>query len=399
MTAIVSSRTNLEREADEVTRPDAPKAIPFYDRLRYRGDGTARDLRIDFLRGVAIVVMVSNHLTARSWINTVTQGRIYASAAEGFIVLSGLVLGMVSLGRVKKLGLKEATKKLVERAWTLYKATMVLSVVALAATFIHPGAARPLFDEMPATGFRLAWALPTMHLEPRILDILQLYVYCLAGAPILLWALERGYGLAVTAGSIAIWYVHQRHPYAMSLESFGRDHSYFSLASWQLLFVVSFVAGYHRAPIAKVWSKIPRPVLFLVTIPAVVYLAKLNQKDVVLGVWPVGASARIDWLALTDRSLLGGIRIVTLSALFPLMFLVVDAFWRPLERTLGRFLIPLGQNSLYVFLVHVPFVVLWFALPKMAGSTGLLATAGQLAVLSTVYVMVSRKVLFNVVPR
>ena len=47
-----------------------------------------RDLRIDFLRGIAIVSMVFNHLESSSYFSAINRGHIYASAAEGFVFLS-----------------------------------------------------------------------------------------------------------------------------------------------------------------------------------------------------------------------------------------------------------------------------------------------------------------------
>jgi len=66
-----------------------------------------RDLRLDFLRGIAICFMSVNHLESNSYFNNLTQGHIYASAAEGFVFLSGFVLGMVTLGRIKKGGWRD----------------------------------------------------------------------------------------------------------------------------------------------------------------------------------------------------------------------------------------------------------------------------------------------------
>jgi hypothetical protein len=44
-------------------------------------------------------------------------------------------------------------------------------------------------------------------------------------------------------------------------------------------------------------------------------------------------------------------------SLMLLVYLVLTFCWRPLERALGWFLIPLGQHSLYTFILHV-FVVM-----------------------------------------
>ncbi len=82
--------------------------------------GDKRDFRLDFLRGIAIVFMVVNHLESHSYFNNVTQGHIYASAAEGFVFLSGFVLGMVTLKRIDREGLHNAMRKLLSRSRTLY---------------------------------------------------------------------------------------------------------------------------------------------------------------------------------------------------------------------------------------------------------------------------------------
>src|SRR5574337_982851 len=55
-----------------------------------------RDLRLDLLRGFAVVVMIVDHLGGASWLYLVTGGNnFYVSGAEAFIFISGLVVGMV----------------------------------------------------------------------------------------------------------------------------------------------------------------------------------------------------------------------------------------------------------------------------------------------------------------
>src|SRR5579871_6283932 len=55
-----------------------------------------RDLRIDLLRGLAVLAMVIDHIAGPSKLYLLTGGnRFYTSAAEGFIFLSGLTVGLV----------------------------------------------------------------------------------------------------------------------------------------------------------------------------------------------------------------------------------------------------------------------------------------------------------------
>jgi hypothetical protein len=154
------------------TRPQAARSATGW---RYVPEGK-RDQRIDLVRGLAIVVMVTNHLAARSYLNSVLQGRIYATAAEAFVLLSGVVLGMISQGRLVNGTLPEASKKLVDRALTLYKTYVVVVGVAAVATLVRPGVAAPLFDALHGSWAGIAVALPTLRLAPHLLDVLELYV-------------------------------------------------------------------------------------------------------------------------------------------------------------------------------------------------------------------------------
>src|SRR5260370_42354998 len=53
-----------------------------------------RDLRVDLLRGFCIFAMVVDHFGGDSWLYAITGGnRFYVSAAEGFILIIGFVVG------------------------------------------------------------------------------------------------------------------------------------------------------------------------------------------------------------------------------------------------------------------------------------------------------------------
>nr|WP_313930062.1 OpgC domain-containing protein [Trichocoleus sp. FACHB-262] len=70
----------------------------------------------------------------------------------------------------------------------------------------------------------------------------------------------------------------------------------------------------------------------------------------------------------------GPIRLVTLLGLFPLLYMVVNTFWLPLNKALGKLLIPLWQNSLYAYVMHVPLTVLWFMIPGLTTGSALVTT-------------------------
>src|SRR5947207_14353402 len=82
----------------------------------YSGE-VGRDLRIDLLRGLAVLAMVIDHLAGPSRLYLITGGnRFYTSAAEGFIFLSGLTVGFAYRHIAEQLGLAAAARRLLIRA-------------------------------------------------------------------------------------------------------------------------------------------------------------------------------------------------------------------------------------------------------------------------------------------
>jgi hypothetical protein len=358
-----------------------------------------RDLRIDFLRGVAIVSMVVNHLECRSLFNNLTQGHIYASSAEGFVFLSGFVLGFVTLGRIDKIGLKPAMKKLLERAWILYVTGFILMAGLGLLSLVAPSMTRPSFDRAPGEWWQIVLAAGTFHLAPPVIDILQLYVLCLLASPGIFWLLRRGLWLPLLTISWTLWWIQQVHPYSFSFQPLDRAHPYFMFATWQILYIHGVTAGYHKTRIAKVWQRLPKLPVYLGMATIVIAALVAAHFDLQLGTWPTGVQDRAVWLRFTDRSINGPIRLVTLLGLFTLMFAAVDRFWQPLEKSLGKLLIPLGQNSLYIYIIHVPLTLIWFAIPGLTTGNIFLVSFIQSIAIGLCWVLVKKEVLFNIIPR
>jgi hypothetical protein len=392
----------VESPVDIATAPEQLGSVTPNRRKLWRYDPELygkRDLRIDLLRGVAIVSMVVNHLECRSYFNNITQGHIYASSAEGFVFLSGFVLGFVTLQRIDKIGLNSAMQKLLERAKVLYFTSFILIAGLGLLSIIVPWMTRPSFDRAPGEWWQILLAAGTLHLDPPIVDILQLYVLCLLASPGIFWLLRRGLLLPLITASWTLWWIQQVHPYSFSFQPLDRAHPYFVFSTWQILYVHGVAAGYHKDKLAKTWKRLPK-VPLLLGMGAIVTTALVTAHfDLQLGTWPTGVQDRALWLRLTDRSINGPIRLVTLLGLFSLMFTAVDFFWVPLSKTLGNLLIPLGQNSLYVYIIHVPLTLIWFMIPGLIqGSTWLVSLAQAIAI-GLCWLMVKKEVLFKVIPR
>src|SRR5204862_5881584 len=89
-----------------------------------------RDERLDLLRGVAVIAMVVDHVGGASFLYALSGGnRFYTSAAEGFIFISGLVMGLVYQRLIERDGLGAPLRRAIERAVTLYLVTITLTLL------------------------------------------------------------------------------------------------------------------------------------------------------------------------------------------------------------------------------------------------------------------------------
>src|SRR5205809_7987983 len=97
--------------------------------MRFVAAPVGRDPRLDLLRGFCVFAMIVDHIGGTSWLYAITGGnRGPVTAAEGFVFLSGLVLGIVSRQRLRRDGLRAAVRSTLARAWTLYRLTVALTL-------------------------------------------------------------------------------------------------------------------------------------------------------------------------------------------------------------------------------------------------------------------------------
>jgi len=97
------------------------------------GSGPSRDARLDLLRGLAIVFVVINHIDQPSLWHLLTVERVgLVTGAEIFVLLSGVVLGIVHRRRTARAGWTPSLRALLRRSLTLY----LTSVMVVLAVFL-----------------------------------------------------------------------------------------------------------------------------------------------------------------------------------------------------------------------------------------------------------------------
>jgi hypothetical protein len=212
--------------------------------------GTARPRRIsvDFWRGVALLTIFINHIPGNTFTWLTHRNVGFSDATEVFVMLAGVAAAFAYLTRFRDGRAAPATFRILQRAFQIYMAHIVLivfcgAVVAYAST--QTGDMR--FLEM----FRLdvlvndtipgLIGLATLSLQPSYLDILPLYVVLLAAAPALLWMVARSLRLALAVSGAVYLIANLFHLDPLTYPAPG--NWFLNPLCWQFLFVVGLCIG------------------------------------------------------------------------------------------------------------------------------------------------------------
>lgn len=95
---------------------------------------------------------------------------------------------------------------------------------------------------------------------------------------------------------------------------------------------------------------------------------------------------------------LGPGRILNVTVLLITMYAILTRFWLPINKALGWFFIPLGQASLYVFYIHIFFLLLLANTPLPAMNDFWINTMIHAGLLLLTWAMVKSKFMFRVIP-
>lgn len=310
-----------------------------------------RDLRLDLLRGFCVFVMIADHIGGeRSWLYLVTGGnRFFISAAEGFVIISGVVMGSVYRQVLEREGMLAMLSRCLRRAGFLYVLTVTLTLFfALASHLLQ---SHWTGSVTPAPPHQFVVSVLTLHRSYSLTDVLLMYTFFVFAAPAMLALMFHGRTHFVLLGSVALWLIWQIWPQDIQLPWPIVDGG-FPIAAWQLLFAMGVVVGYHRDRIEG-WLD-PQKRLVVFGAAAVIAVAAIAVFAVTVA---SGASSLLVWVFSTD--LLFGKndvrigRILALLAIGPFSYGLVTVLWRPITATLGWLLMPLGRNALAAYAVHL----------------------------------------------
>ncbi len=314
-----------------------------------------RDLRLDFFRGLAMLIIFIAHVPGNSWNGFIPARFGFSNATEMFVFGSGfasaLAFGSVFVRRGWWLGLA----RILHRCWQVYWAHIGLFLVITAlymlaeSTWPEVGYLRnqglnPLVDD-PARAFV---AMVTLRWQADYLDILPMYLVILALVPLMMLA-RRLHAGAPFALSIALYVAAWEAGLTFTANPWSGRVWYFDPFAWQLIFFAGFAFGARWLP----GVRLRQPVLVWL---AGGYLAV----SAVISFWgfhrlyPALEALQV-WLLPPDtqQANLHPLRILHFLALAYVTLSIVEPFRARIGTGWSQPIVRVGQQSLATFLTSL----------------------------------------------
>lgn len=203
-----------------------------------------RDLRLDLLRGLALYMILFDHVTGDPLSRFTYHMFGFSDAAEIFIFVSGVTCGMVYNRLLNKSGWPKLLSRVAKRASRIYIYYALSSVASvLIVTLSDANFFTPEFNAaMAAHPIRTIWLMLGLVRVPQSSqpEVFLLYIFLTSMAmPLFFWGARRNVGAALCVSG-SIWLVVQLFP------QFGAvltERTGFNPLAWQFLFVIGLFFG------------------------------------------------------------------------------------------------------------------------------------------------------------
>ncbi|WPB55065.1 OpgC domain-containing protein [Xylophilus sp. GOD-11R] len=324
---------------------------------------SSRRWEIDALRGLMLVLMTITHLPTRLT-TPLGQPFGFVSAAEGFVLLSAYMAGLVYGRLAWRKSVAEMEIAFWKRALKVYwcqAATLgfLFTVIAFIGVKFEQVAVTDLMSFYLQRPFVALISGLMLVYEPPLLDILPLYVLFMLLSPwVLALALRHGWA-PVMVVSLFLWilaqfglgeWIYNATSSLVPMPVPFHETGSFATYGWQLLWMVGLWMGASRNdPQARPFT-FPNGILVasvFVAVTCMVWRHKVGQA-------PFEGNEHLN--LLFDKWLLGPLRALDLAALAVLTIRFGPSLTKRLPRQ--HYLETLGKASLPVFCAHLVVVLL-----------------------------------------
>jgi hypothetical protein len=299
----------------------------------------SRILALDYLRGFFIVVIIIDHIWR--WPNLLQfisgRGELWASAAEGFVIISGLLVGYVRGYKNRNQPLRTVSGKLIRRGLMLYLWMLITTFGLVAASWFisFKGSIANIPIERFDWNQLIADVLNLTYVH-TLTHFLYLYAIFLVLAPLVVWGLRRGKWPLVAVVSIAIWVLG--------------IHFSIEWMQWQILFFVPAIVGYYLDAIFDRYYRLQLRTRRTIRYSSII--ATLATAAISMGYVFAAAPGQYDNILFSPDMVTLPI-IVTAFVWFAGLLSLTQLLLPKLRKWLGWLLPVFGERSLTGYILHV----------------------------------------------
>jgi hypothetical protein len=348
-----------------------------------------RDSRLDFCRGVALIVIFIDHIPDNPLSAWTLRNFSFCDAAEVFVLISGMASYMAYGSRLARLGFVECAKAIGRNLARIYLAHLLL-IAVLASMMLLIASRFSGADYIDS--LKLQWlvedpahaimATLTLRYLPRLMDILPLYILLLAIAPVLVVMVKRDYRIALLL-STTVYLLAWKFSWNLSADKYGREW-YLDPFTWQLLYTIGMTLAHLSRTASQKFSWERRwlfaAVGFLIVTAIIAWpLNRLNVTSLrpFSYIWP------------TDKTYLSPLRIANVLALLYVFafFVSPQAPW--LKRRVAEMCISCGRHSLTVYGMGLVLSCIGYVMIQESGAPYLVNLAVNILGISTLLLTAS----------
>ena len=341
-----------------------------------------RILAFDLLRGLFLIIIVTTHIAWRPSLFTFVGGGglLFASAAEGFFAISGLLVGYLYAPRVLK-DTEKVFKKIWKRALLLYCLATLFTFFYTAWAVLEPTspAYQALYSREP---WRFIVDTFTLRYAFGWAEFLNRYALFMFVAPFAVWLIAKGRAWVVAVVSFAVWF-------------FLRDvERFLPFSAWQLVFFFGVILGYYL-PALEAWfrslsMRVRRTIAISVCSTALItYVVSMLLFVVAPLILPAGHSLlqlHDQLIPLFDKNHLAPARVAIGVVWFAALYMTFRRYEKQISKKTRGVLEVFGKQSLFVYCLHA-FILFFIDLYLRPPAPNLIIanTAVTLIVLVIIY--------------
>lgn len=305
---------------------------------------SSRILALDYLRGFFILIIIVDHLWR--WPNLFElisgRGELWSSAAEGFVIISGLLVGYIRGYKNRHQPLKTVSKKLVMRGAVLYLWMIITTLLLASVSWLFDFEGNMAYVPIPEFHWtELIFSVFRLDYVHTLTHFLYLYAIFLIISPAMIWLMRRKKAWIGGIISLIGWGIGM----AYSLE----------WLQWQILFFMPAIAGFYYEPILAMYHSLATKMQKLIRYGSIlVTISTIGLASSIVLVNPPGdyKSILFGRDPITIATVL--ISFVWFIGLLSLFQLILP--W--LKRWFGWLLFTLGERSLTAYILHIIPLVL-----------------------------------------